>query len=859
MDTKQAERLAADLLHADDEQTVIAVLKNAKLWDDPAVWRLYGDRDSNFNTIGNQQSRPEAALSEKIVNGVDARLMNECLLRGIDPESPKAPSSLREAIARFIEGKDVVGELDGQLAEWGLPMVQQQEQFITLAVTGKNPRAGSPCLTLVDQGEGQTPEAMPDTFLSIDKGNKLKIPFVQGKFNMGGTGALKFCGTQKLQLIISKRNPAILKKWTGNKRWGSKDQRSHEWGFTIVRREKPSGLPGTVRNSVYKFLAPVGAKNRPGKGDVLSFSARAIDALPENNVPYAKPLSCGSIIKLYEYDVKGFGSHALMPDGLLNRLELLLPQVALPVRVHECRSSYKGDPKRSFANTLKGVVARLTDNKNLEEGYPASLSITVHQEKFRAKVYALTGNNADTYRKNEGIIFSINGQTHGAIPKTFFDRAKVKMGRLARSLLIMVDCSDLSVTAREDLFMNSRDRLSNGELRKAVEDELEEAIGKHPGLRALREKRRAEEIANRLAESKPLENVLDSIIKSSPTLTKLFLAGQRLSRPHKGNGASDEEGGGSGGETGAAKFVGKPHPSFFRFHGLKDSETQSRSSELGRRCRFRFDTDVENGYFERAAVPGRYDVEVIDGPLDGTALDNNITLFNGIANWSVSLPEDQLNVGDELTLQFTVTDDTLIDPLVNVGRVRIIALAKREGVGGERKERTATGDGEGGVGPGGSGGKGHSPGSTTPGGIKIPPIYEVEANSEDWKKHEFSEHSACKVIDDGGDDEAQPQLSFYINVDNISLRTEMKNGADDVDLIKKKFIWGNVLVGLSLIHDERQHQRPKSEDNGDGQTVYQLIDRTTRALAPFLVPMIDYLGALSSEEELALAQKGDDE
>ncbi len=29
---------------------------------------------------------------------------------------------------------------------------------------------------------------IPNTFLSIDKNNKLKILFVQGKFNMGGTG-----------------------------------------------------------------------------------------------------------------------------------------------------------------------------------------------------------------------------------------------------------------------------------------------------------------------------------------------------------------------------------------------------------------------------------------------------------------------------------------------------------------------------------------------------------------------------------------------------------------------------------------------------------------------------------------------
>ena len=75
----------------------------------------------------------------------------------------------------------------------------------------------------------------------------------------------------------------------------------------------------------------------------------------------------------------------------------------------------------------------------------------------------------------------MNGQTHGAIPKTFFSRSAVKMGRLAKSLLIVVECSNLSVDAREDLFMNSRDRLSGHELRKAIEESLEDLISKHPG------------------------------------------------------------------------------------------------------------------------------------------------------------------------------------------------------------------------------------------------------------------------------------------------------------------------------------------------------------------------------------------
>ena len=129
MTNEDTKKLALALLHADDEQSVIQILKKHNLWDDPSLWRLYGDRDSNYATIGNQQSRPEAALVEKIVNSVDARLLGECLTRGIDPESSKAPTSLHEAVAVFVEGRQLKGELGGKLEEWDKKLIQNQEQY----------------------------------------------------------------------------------------------------------------------------------------------------------------------------------------------------------------------------------------------------------------------------------------------------------------------------------------------------------------------------------------------------------------------------------------------------------------------------------------------------------------------------------------------------------------------------------------------------------------------------------------------------------------------------------------------------------------------------------------------------------
>lgn len=859
MKNDEIKDFAQALLHADSEEEVIAILRKVGYWDNPSVWRLCGDHDGNFATVGNQQARPEGALVEKIVNSVDARLLNECLVRGIDPESEGAPRSIRHAIAVLFDGKDQDSDDEGTIAEWPQKKQLEEAQKITLAITGNKPRQGMPCITIADKGEGQTPARFPDTFLSMHKSNKLRIKFVQGKFNMGGTGALKFCGRSSFQLIISRRNPAVLQQSKSQSiAIGTKNTRDDQWGITIVRRERPTEAAGQVRNSVFKYLAPIPAGD--GLNEVLSFKSETLAIFPEENRPYVREASYGSVIKLFEYDTKGYGSQALMKGGLLSRLEALLPQIALPVRVHECRE-YKGEEARSFANSLVGLTVRLGENRgeNLEEGYPSSASFVVRQERMTAQIYAFKDNKAESYRTNEGIIFAINGQSHGAIPKTFFERSKVKMGRLAKSLLIVIDCTNMSVGAREDLFMNSRDRLSNGELRKQIEEELEHIVCHHTGLRALRERRRSEEIASRLEESKPLESILDSILKTSPTLSKLFIFGQRLNRPERAESEPQTNGGGQGSTEGGGSFEPKTEPTYFHFFKKKYGDQLIRTAEIDRRCRIKFQTDAQNDYFERAHMPGRYQVEVIDGPLEGTELSHSVTIHNGIANWSINLPADQVDVSDQLLIQCTVTDDTLLEPFVNVAQITIVP--REEGTNftkkGMRTSNVSGGEtGTGGTGTSGKNGNSRGPGTAASGGISLPDITEVKRNDPVWVANDFDDVTACKVIEDG--DEGQSTYTFYINVDNVYLKTEMKETDADVAIEKTKFIWANVLIGLALLHDAKSRPSITEEESG-AETVFSRIDRTTRALGPFLIPMIDHLGAITEDDVVHLAQRGDDE
>ncbi len=215
--------LCINLAQSETEKDVINLLKNVGYWDNPDVWRYYGDNENNFATIGNQQSRPEAAIVEKIINSVDAVLMAECLKRGVDPESSKAPQDINQALYEYF------GIYNGKLSNLAPNERKKLADNIQFLVTGKK---SNPNYIIVDKGEGQTPQRLPETILSLNKSNKLRIPFVQGKFNMGGTGVFQFCGIKNLQLIISKRNPNIVKH-------EPIDETSSDWGFTIVRREYP--------------------------------------------------------------------------------------------------------------------------------------------------------------------------------------------------------------------------------------------------------------------------------------------------------------------------------------------------------------------------------------------------------------------------------------------------------------------------------------------------------------------------------------------------------------------------------------------------------------------------------------------
>jgi hypothetical protein len=843
MDNKTMMNLATSLLNANGEEEVVQILRDADLWDDRNLWRLYGDKEGNFATAGNQQALPEAALVEKLVNCVDSRLMSECLQRGIDPESAAAPTSIREAVATFFADS-------GSLVEWTAAKRTEQSRQITIAATGDQPKRGRAsrkmCLTIVDQAEGQSPARLPKTILSLNEKNKQRIRFVQGKFNMGGTGALRFCGSRGLQLVISRRHPSLAK----NER--VRDDSVDSWSVTVVRREQPSDKSGDPVHSEFTYLAPLGADKRPRGGDVLRFEADALPLMPEENRPYARSVAFGTAIKLYEYETTVGQSNVLMKDGLMFALERLLPEIGLPIRIHECRD-YLGK-KGSFDTTIAGLVVRLEDGKgdNLEARFPQSGQINVADMQMTTRIYAFKEDRAATYLQDEGVIFAINGQAHGYLPKSIFSRPKaVGLPRLKDSILVLVDCSQLKAIHREDLFMSSRDRLSKKPIRYQLEQEIEELLRNNAELRRLQQERREKDVESKLSEERPLEDVLGRIFTSSPTLKSLFLRGQRLARPFAGGGGGTGHGPGSGPHIGANQFKGRRHPTYFRVPDVSAGAVFRRSCEEGRRIHIKFETDAENGYFDRADDKGSFALDIVDSSREMTPPNRSLILEDGVARLNMALPSEA-QAGDFFVLQATVIDTTLVEPLVSM--IKLAVTEKQihpPSPYKSRTKRTATGGGN----------------EPSQEGISLPRVIPVRENDQHWLKYDFTSRTACHVISDPVEVDGKTRLdhTFYINLDNLSLRTEMKYDNKDKRLLEAKFKYANVLLGLAILHEAENGRLMNASTGGadDGEKAETMdppaiIRGISEAVAPVLIPLIDQLSGLSAEELEELSTVGDD-
>lgn len=265
--------------------------------------------------------------------------------------------------------------------------------------------------------------------------------------------------------------------------------------------------------------------------------------------------------------------------------------------------------------------------------------------------------------------------------------------------------------------------------------------------------------------------------------------------------------------------------------GSEKGEVLRRKCELRRRCRIKFRTDVENSYFDRPTDNGIYDIEIIDAE-DLSAPNANFSLDNGDAFLSLSLPPEA-KAGDRFTIESRVDDPSLVEPFVSHIRLTVSDNRKRKGGGGKKKSKPGAGTGKLGKGQ----------------GITLPKVVPVKEGDDNWRRYKFVSGVACHVVSDlvraNGKDTLEH--TFYINLSNTCLVTEMKYQKADPRILEAKFKYGNVLLGLAMLHDY-ENNREQRNDQGKEISVQDQIRFVTSAVSPVLLPMIDQLSGLSEDE-----------
>lgn len=759
--------LFQELLRAESEGAVISVIRGWNLLDRSDAWRPFGDKENNFSTVGNQHADPTGALVEKAINAIDARLMAACYRAGIDPEGPDAPETMRAA------SEQLFGIHGGRLGD--LTGKEQRELAAGIELVAVGTKA-NPNYLIVDTGEGQTPATFPATFLSIGKSNKLRIPFVQGKFNSGGTGVLQFCGTENFQLIASRRDSAAPRD--------DDDPRADHWGFTLVRRLPPAE---GRRNSMYVYLAPDGV--------VPAFSAPELQVLPGDSVqgkpgaPYQRGIEHGTVVKLYDYRWK---AKSIATTDARFELEKYLHAPCLPIRITETRA-YRAN---YYSTTVAGIWAAIEEDESarirsrVEEGFPASASLTLPQAGQLDYKLVVFREEMSARRIPSGVVFTMNGQVHGELPADFIAR-RLKYEYLKGYLLVSVDCSHMQPRAREDFFPGARDRIRRNETYYEIVAALEQALREHPGLRELNSARRTQRLEKALSSEEDVIRTLNDLLNADPALRALFDLGDRVVSSV------------GPGETKA--FKGRRFPTYFRLRkGPKDHYVKP--CAVNRACKLFFVTDAVNDYFDRDQAPGRPAIET-------PALVEYQQLWNGV--YTLRLRPPKLAVpGDEIPVTVTVTDEEREsrgeEPFVTTLSIDVgkpIVTTSEPGRPNDHKRPQK--------------------GKKTAPSLALPNITTVRKGAwEEWDPP-FTEDDGLRVMRDGAGG-----YDYIVNLDNRYLLTQLtQKNPGDRELLIHWFKYGLAISAMGII----QHS-----PNGkvSGEDILSRVNDSTNGIASVIIPII---------------------
>ena len=592
------------LLKAENDDDVKKVLKQYDFLNyDPNNWKPLGGFENNEGFLAGQNPTPEGALVEKITNSIDAILLKECKKRGIDPKGNDAPSNQKEAVKDFFNiDKGEISELykpnapDSRLTE----LAQNIQLFATGSAKGT-----FPSISIYDSGEGQSPETIEDTFLSLARTNKAAIKFTQGKFNQGGTATIRFSGNHGFNLILTKKYPEL-------------EEKDNHWAYTLIRTFSPEERgDDNIIHSAY-FLKP--------DDNILVIDKKTLKVLPDKDFnPYMSEISYGSFIKLYNYEWFKQNYFSRRPR---EQLEAIYTSALLPARVMDCRSFIK-DKSTAYTN-LYGVWIR--DANKFISGVKTSTieDTSLGTLKVKYGVYPMD-TDKETLRHGTGIQLALNNQVHGEF-RTHIILKDLKLTAVADYLKLQIDASDLKSETLSKILKTDRATLAISETTKKIENLIIEDLKSDPELKKIDAEIRAKRSAQALSDEKITREIMRKYLLKDPFF-KSLLTGQK--QRFIKNMPEEEK----------IVFEGLKFPTFVTFSN--DDNYYEKNVARNHSPQIELITDANDDYFDRLDQPG----EIIVEP----DLIRNYKVRSGIIYLTLDQPTN-LNVGDSYDVVIKITD-----------------------------------------------------------------------------------------------------------------------------------------------------------------------------------------------------------
>ena len=495
--------------------------------------------------------------------------MKHAYEKGVSLTGTDAPPSVIAGVRDLVQLR---GARSGILAEVDSPSYLREfaEENLVIGVTGGRRRNQSLCFTFVDNGEGQHPDDFEDTFLSLSKGNKSDIPFVQGKYNMGSSGVLSYCGRRWYKLIISRRH-----------------DESGDWGWTLVRRRPGEGMP------VAEYF------KLGGRTPSFSVSSLYPMNLQDGTQDDKVHIETGTVVKLYDYQMESATSFRDIRETLNeNLVSTVLPFRLMDYRVTPQRTGRRaqGVDERPV-NGMEFLLLRRDGEDDPDEtqiyepGTKQDIGIVEHPDLGTLSVQAIVLGRElpgwlNARRNNSRVFHAVNGQVQFKQNRAYISQT-CRFPGLKDRIVIIVDSSDLSESAHNDVWKGDRENIRATDIGQIYTNEITKVIRDSPYLKELQQRIAREEMENLTEESQT--TLFQNLVDSDPSIAQLLPGGSLVTLPGNiGRGGIDEP----------EEYQGNYSPTFLRLIGRAVRENGAEIAVDGRR-RVLFDTDVVNDYLTR--------------------------------------------------------------------------------------------------------------------------------------------------------------------------------------------------------------------------------------------------------------------